>query len=667
MNAAVFAVAAPPGLVPAGGGWAIWFFAIYIAAVLLVAWLSNRLYRSGEFLSEYFLGSRSLGLWAFALTFAATSASGGSFIGFPALVYTHGWAVGLWIGGYMIVPIVAMALLGNRLNQVARRTQAITLPDVLRDRFHSPVLGTTATGLIAFFMVFNLVAQFKSGSVILQSLLQDEPLFQQASRAAEGLLRSLPLTAGVDPGYLLCLVVFAAVVILYTAYGGFRAVVWTDVMQGFVMLGGVLLLLPLTLWAVGGLGAATREMAAMTPPDVVQLRLSRMDGPADERLLIPKNTWFQVTGANRVRVVRTAEACEVPAGQRVGWVGLGGEAATDRVTGFELTFAPHIDRQLPQCHPWPLRVEVVSVRPYAYGAGRAGVYLTAPGPDENKWNGFLPISLAISFYFMWTFSTAGQPSNMVRLMAFDRPRTLSRAIFTVSVYYTLIYVPLLIIFCCARVLLPGWETEPDRIMPEMARLTSALANAPWLAGLLLAAPFAAVMSTMDSFLLMISSAVVRDIYQRNFNPEASEKVIKRLTYATTLLVGGVAMLAAVNPPKFLQNIIVFTGTGLSTTFLVPVFLLLYWPRFNLAGALAGIWTGVTSHAVLYAIGTWQHPQRQITAYEPGGFHPFICGTVLSLLAAVAVTWATRPPTRSLVQAYFGPPSLTSGNSHDADL
>ena len=92
--------------------------------------------------------------------------------------------------------------------------------------------------------------------------------------------------------------------------------------------------------------------------------------------------------------------------------------------------------------------------------------------------------MAISFFFMWTFSGAGQPSNMVRLMAFKESKTLRRAIFTVSIYYSLIYFPLVIIFCCARVLLPGWETEPDRIMPEMAKVTTELAGAPWLAGLI---------------------------------------------------------------------------------------------------------------------------------------------------------------------------------------
>ena len=83
---------------PSGSNAAIITFAIYIAGVMVLAWLSHRMLQSKSFLSEYFLGSRSLGVWAFALTFAATSSSGGSFIGFPSLVYTHGWVLALWIG-----------------------------------------------------------------------------------------------------------------------------------------------------------------------------------------------------------------------------------------------------------------------------------------------------------------------------------------------------------------------------------------------------------------------------------------------------------------------------------------------------------------------------------------------------------------------------------------
>ena len=101
-------------------------FLIYTLAVFGLAWLSNRLSQSKSFLSEYFLGSRNLGVWAFALTFAATSASGGSFTGFPSKIYTHGWVLGLWIGSYIVVPICAMGLLGKRLNQMARISGAFS-------------------------------------------------------------------------------------------------------------------------------------------------------------------------------------------------------------------------------------------------------------------------------------------------------------------------------------------------------------------------------------------------------------------------------------------------------------------------------------------------------------------------------------------------------------
>ena len=63
-------------------------------------------------------------------------------------------------------------------------------------------------------------------------------------------------------------------------------------------------------------------------------------------------------------------------------------------------------------------------------------------------------------------------------------------------------------------------------MPVLSFQVSQASQMPWLAGLLVAAPFAAAMSTVDSFMLMISSSVVRDIYQRNFNPLVSGKNLK---------------------------------------------------------------------------------------------------------------------------------------------
>src|SRR5262249_26964660 len=150
---------------------------------------------------------------------------------------------------------------------------------------------------------------------------------------------------------------------------------------------------------------------------------------------------------------------------------------------------------------------------------------------------------------------------------------------------------LLIIFICARAIFPtqylrdvGTEGQPDSIMPAMTRY---LAH-PLVAGLLLAAPYAAIMSTVAAFLLMISSSLVRDLYERTINPllfrtKVKEKTIKWMSYLITAGVGLLVMVLALKPPAFLQYIIVFTGTGQGASFLFPMLLALYWRRATRQG------------------------------------------------------------------------------------
>jgi Na+/pantothenate symporter len=633
-----------------GSNAALITFVFYMLAVFALAWASSRLLRGKRFLSEYFLGSRGLGVWAFALTFAATSASGGSFMGFPSKIYTHGWVLALWIASYMMVPVLTMGLLGKRLNHVARKAGAITIPDVLLGRFQSVRLSALGTLLIVFFMAFNLVAQFKAGALMLSTLLDDVPMFHAARNWTAGLTEDIRPLGGVESGYALCLVIFATAVIVYTTYGGFRAVVWTDVMQGMVMLVGVLIMLPLALWLCGGLAATTDELARMTPPRHRAAELS-MAGPSPGELVIPFGTWLEQRGeeGRSRRVFRTARRAVIRSGEyRAVSVEDGSEST--RVPVLEITTPEEVARiEVPRIDP-PITVRVVASEPYAYGAETPGVYVTGPGPSRSDELGFLPLGLAFSFFFMWTFAGAGQPAYMVRLMAFRDTRTLKRGIFMVVVYYSMIYFPLVVIFCCARVVLPGMEIESDRIMPAMAERLTEAAGWPWLAGLLVAAPFAAVMSTVDSYLLMISSAVVRDVYHRHVNPRATEATIRRLAYAATVIVGMAALFGALHPPTHLQDIIVYTGSGLAACFLVPVGLGIYWSRMNAAGATAGMLAGFLSHLALYGAGFIVHGGFQ--AVRIAHLDPLIPGLFISLAAAIGVSLGTARPPEHLVKKFF---------------
>src|SRR6516225_8961573 len=152
---------------PSASPYTLVAFIGYMAGVFLLGALAHKLLKRGSFLKEYFLGDRQLNAWVLGLTYVATSVSAGSFVGFPSLIYMHGWIMALWIAGYMVSGLISKGVLAKRLNQVSRFSGAITVPDVLRDRFQSPALGLFAGIFLVLFLVFNLVAQFKAGGLIM--------------------------------------------------------------------------------------------------------------------------------------------------------------------------------------------------------------------------------------------------------------------------------------------------------------------------------------------------------------------------------------------------------------------------------------------------------------------------------------------------------------------
>ena len=494
--------------------------------------------RKAGFLQKYFLGNRSLGAFAVALTAAVMS--GGTFVGFPSLVYKFGWVVGLWIASYMVAPLTVLGVLGKRIGQLSRRTGAITLPDLLRERFGSPTLGLLTSLLVMGFLTCNLIPQFKAGGVIMKIVLPSETLQWVANE---------DMTVNADLGYYVGLAIFAATVIAYTTYGGFLAAIWTDVFQSIIMAVGVMILFPLAVYHSGGLHAAT----------------------------------------------------------------LAGVAQTD--VGF--AFGP--------------------------GASRA----------------FHPITLAVSFFFMWAITGMGQPSTMVRLMAFRDSRTLRYSILYLTLYNLVIYVPLILIFIAARAILPNL-TNTDEVMP---RLVIALAN-PYVAGLILAAPYGAVMSTVSGFLLIIASGLVRDIYQRFLRPSASEKEIERASYAATIGVGVLVAGLALHPPQYLQLIVVFSSSGMASAFLAPALLGAFWRRATAQGAIAAMAAGASTTLALYLTGFLL--ARAPGGYDPGigagggafvpyyllGFDPCVWGLTSSFAVGIVATLLSPPPDPERVALLF---------------
>ncbi|MEZ6069841.1 MAG: hypothetical protein R3C10_06075 [Pirellulales bacterium] len=279
---------------------------------------------------------------------------------------------------------------------------------------------------------------------------------------------------------------------------------------------------------------------------------------------------------------------------------------------------------------------------------------------------FLPVSLAFSFFFTWVYGGMGSPAGMVRLMACNSTGTLRRSIVLLAAYNMLIYIPLIMICIAGRALMPNVQ-HPDEIIPRMAvQMTSQWTGGSLLAGLVLAAPFGAVMATVSSYLVVIASGIVRDIYQRFYDPHANEMTIKRLTYLSMLVVGAIAIATNINPPEFLQAIIVFCGAGQAAAFAVPGVMTAFWRRATAAGTIASMLAGSATVVGLYAVG-WLPDGMMPAAFVQDevlftggafrpiylfGIDPIVWGLLMSAVAGVAVSLATQPPRAEIISNLF---------------
>ncbi len=140
------------------------------------------------------------------------------------------------------------------------------------------------------------------------------------------------------------------------------------------------------------------------------------------------------------------------------------------------------------------------------------------------------------------------------------------------------------------------------------------------------------MSNVNAHLLQASATIIKDLWlSAQPTKIRHEPSLKRISTATTLILGVLMMLAAWRPPEMIIWLNLLAFGGLEAVFLWPLVLGLYWERANAAGALSAMIVGGVLYAVLATLNI-----------QYLGFHPIVPSLLLSLLAFVVGNRFGRP-------------------------
>lgn len=209
-------------------------------------------------------------------------------------------------------------------------------------------------------------------------------------------------------------------------------------------------------------------------------------------------------------------------------------------------------------------------------------------------DGSLSAAYVSSYWILVGVGVVALPQVAVRAMSYRNAKSMHSALIIGTIVVGFIMLNMHLIGVFARPILPGIEVA-DQVIPLIAMETLP----SWLAGLVLAAPLAAMMSTVDSILLLVSSAVVKDVYINYISPKASNRHVKMISMIVTAIVGIVAFLMAINPPQLLIFLNLFAFGGLEAAFVWPLVLGLYWKYANKYGAILSMIIGIGSYIILH--------------------------------------------------------------------
>jgi sodium/proline symporter len=428
-------------------------FIFYLVVILIVGFITYNINKSHK---DFFLAGRKLNPWVVAFSERASGESAWLLLGLPGAAFASG-LMEFWTAlGCVSGIIFYWFFIARALREETERMGSITVPTFLASRFDKgqAAIRVLATFIIIFFFIFYLSAQFNGAGKILN------------------------VTFGLDQST--GMIIGAAVIIFYTMMGGFFAVAWTDMVQGIMMI-GTLVVLPLVgLVELKEIHEGTRSLAGLVTSEGHRL--------------------FSWTGG------------------QTGWA-----AAAMIVSGLS-----------------------------------------------------------------WALGYMGQPHLLTRFMAIRNANQIkiSRRI-AIAWVIPAFTGALLIGIIGAGLYEQGMFDDIEKVMPQLANdLLPA-----WLAGIFVSGAIAAMMSTADSQLLVISSSIIEDLFHRTLGWEVGDRALLKGSRWITIVVGLIGFLIALTSNKLIFSMVSYAWAGLGSSFGPLILLMLTWKKVTWQGTIAGLVTG----------------------------------------------------------------------------
>lgn len=402
--------------------------AAFVGFLVFVVGVSLYASRKEETSEDYFLAGRGLSWWLIGFSLIASNISTEHFVGMAGSGFG---SMGLAVASYEWISAVAMVFIALFLLPIFLRSGIYTMPQFLEFRYNSAARSIMAVYMMIMYVAVALASVLYSGALGLRSIFE------------------LDLTSGV---WMIGLLAAA-----YTIYGGLKAVVWSDLIQGAALIAGGVVVMVIGFDKVGGVQA------------------------------------FLTTNADKLHMVLPADDPEIP------WTSL--------VLGI----------WVPVTYYWGLNQFITqrSLAARSLSAGQNGVIFAA--------------ALKLIMPFIIVF-----------------PGIMAYQLYGASIENGDNAYPVLI-----REILP-----------------------PGLRGIMFAALFGAVMSSLDSMLNSASTIFTIDLYQRHLNPQANPKRLVRIGRISTavFVVVGCLIAPALDNPKFggifkyIQMFQGFVSPGILTVF-----------------------------------------------------------------------------------------------------